>query len=220
LIPLFGSLVRCVDKAAAPPAHDLWVDQMSLPRLFGTRVETIPAAAGYLRSDPAKVAAWRRRLPPDRLIGLVWAGNPAHSNDRRRSLPPGAIARLTPPGGATFVALQLGPRQTEAHDIQGALDLSAGLTDYAETAAVLSCLDLLISVDTSVAHLAGALGRPTWLLLPYAADWRWLSDRDDSPWYDSLRLIRQERPGDWDGPLNAVARGLASCGWFPASPGK
>jgi hypothetical protein len=207
-------MARCVPKNGPLPRHDLWIDQMSLPRLFQTRPDCIPFAGGYLRPDPRKVAAWNRDLPFGRRIGLVWAGNPAHSNDHRRSLPTEALDILAPARpGTCFIGLQVGPRQGEADGrfggAPGYVNMSARLTDYGETAAALTCLDLLISVDTSVVHLAGALGCPAWVLLPHAPDWRWLSDRDDSPWYRSLRLFRQTRPGDWSEPLRQVASALS-----------
>ena len=209
LIPLLERLVPCIDKQMVPEPEDLWIDQMSLPLRFATRIDSIPASSGYLQADPVKVATWQRRLPAGRRIGLVWAGNPAHSNDCRRSLPPGALAGWHAPEGSCFIGLQLGARQLEAAEISGLLDVSVDLTDYAETAAALACLDLLISVDTSVVHLAGAMGRPAWVLLPYAPDWRWLAGRDDSPWYTSLRLFRQSAPGEWSSPLSRVAAALA-----------
>jgi tetratricopeptide (TPR) repeat protein len=219
LVPLLGGLARCVVKNHAGRAieHDVWVDQMSLPGLFDTTIESIPSAAGYIMPDPLKSAAWRRRLPAGRLIGLVWAGNPAHSNDRGRSLPRGAYRHLQAPEGARFVSLQCGPRRDEAGDVAGLIDVAGELTDFAETAAVLACLDLVITVDTAVAHLAGALGRPTWLLLPFAPDWRWLpSRRDDSPWYASVQPLRQSHPGEWATPLRRVAAALASGALSPA----
>jgi tetratricopeptide (TPR) repeat protein len=210
LLPLLGTIpgVAAVAKDAPLPAYDVWADQMSLPRLFGTRMDSVPLAEGYLRADPGRMAWWRDRLPAGRRIGLAWAGNPAHSNDRRRSLPPGVLRRLLAPGRGIFVNLQVGPRAAEA----GLQDMSPLLTDYAETAALIANLDLVLTVDTSVAHLAGALGVPCWVMLPFAPDWRWLLGRDDSPWYRSLRLFRQTRAGDWQAVIDAVRAALApSC---------
>ncbi len=189
------------------PAHDLWADQMSLPGLFATTLDTIPGPHPYLRAHPALAASWRRRLPPGRTTGLVWAGNPAHSNDRRRSLPPDAVSALAAACAPRLVGLQLGPRAGELapHRIP---ELGRALASYADTAAVLANLDLLVTVDTSAAHLAGALGVPTWLMLPNAPDWRWMRDRADSPWYPSMRLFRQERAGDWDGVVRQVTAAL------------
>jgi tetratricopeptide (TPR) repeat protein len=206
LLPLLATLpgVRVVAKDATLPRYDAWIDQMSLPHAFAARPDTIPSAAGYLVADPARVAQWRARLPGGRKLGLAWGGNPAHSNDRRRSLPPAAVSRLLALGGSSVVNLQVGPRAGKA----GLTDFSPLLTDYAETAALVANLDLVVTVDTSVAHVAGALGVPCWVLLPFAPDWRWALWRDDTPWYDSLRLFRQPRPGDWDGAIDAVAAAL------------
>ncbi len=209
LIPLLGTLpgvAEVVPRGAALPRYDFWVDQMSLPRLFDLTPDTIPAAGGYLSADPARVAAWRAALPAGRNVGLVWAGNPLHSNDRRRSLPPEQLARLSAVSGIRFVSLQVGPRADEAAAMA---DCSPHLADYAETAALTAALDLIVTVDTSVAHLAGALGVETWVMLPFAPDWRWILGRDDTPWYASMRLIRQPRPGDWDSVLDTVALRLS-----------
>jgi tetratricopeptide (TPR) repeat protein len=198
--------VATVPKGGTLPAYDLWIDQMSLPRVFATSPDTIPSATGYLSADPARVTAWRARLPNGGKIGIVWAGNPAHSNDRRRSLPSAALARILAVPGIDFVSLQVGPRARET----ALKDHAPLLRDYAETAALIANLDLVVAVDTSVAHLAGALGKPCWLLLPFAPDWRWLVGRDDTPWYASLRLFRQPAPGDWDTVAGRVAAGLAA----------
>jgi Flp pilus assembly protein TadD len=190
------------------PAYDVWADQMSLPGLFATRLDTIPGPSPYLHARPALAASWRRRLPPGRRVGLAWAGNPAHSNDRRRSMPPDAVAVLAASCAPDLVGVQVGPRAGElaAHGIP---ELGRALASYADTAAVLANLDLLVTVDTSVAHLAGALGVPTWVMLPHACDWRWMRDRPDSPWYSSVRLFRQQRTGDWGGVVRQVAAALA-----------
>ena len=207
LIPLLaGNSVTVVAKDAPPPPYDCWIDQMSLPRVFATRLDTIPAPHGYLRADPIRTAAWRASLPAGPNVGLAWAGNPAHSNDRRRSIPAATMQRILAVPGVNFVNLQVGSR---AGDI-GLVDMSPLLSDYAETAALIAALDLLITVDTSVAHVAGALGKPAWVMLPYAPDWRWLLGRNDTPWYASLRLFRQPRPGDWDAVIMAVANALAA----------
>ena len=187
------------------PPHDVWVDQMSLPGLFRTTLDTIPAP--FLRANPSLQASWRRRLPPGLTTGLVWAGNPAHSNDHRRSLPPDAVAALAPALAPRHVGHQVGPRAGELSRL-GIPEVGHALASYADTAAVLANLDRLVTVDTSVAHLAGSLGVPTWLLLPFAPDWRWMRDRTDSPWHPSMRLVRQERAGDWTGVVHAVTAAL------------
>jgi hypothetical protein len=143
-------------------------------------------------------------VPGLRRVGVVWSGNPLHSNDAARSCPAQALLPLVRAPGLELVSLQVGPRAAEAAAL-GIEDLSALLTDYAETAAAMMHLDLVVTVDTSVAHLAGAMGRPTWVMLPHNPDWRWLRDRSDSPWYDSIRLFRQPRPGDWTSVVRAIA---------------
>ncbi len=211
--PKLMSLLRCLPGVAlipprgARPPYDVWADQMSLPRLFGTTLETIPSPGGYLRADPARKAAWAGRLPAGLRIGLVWAGNPAHSNDRRRSIPVSALAPVIAVAPGAFVSVQVGPGAAEAGPL-GLTDNAPALTDFGETAALVAGLDLVITVDTAVAHMAGALGVPAWVLLPHAPDWRWLLHRDDSPWYRSLRLFRQVRPGDWRDVIARVATAL------------
>ncbi len=202
--------VAIVPSGTALPDYDTWIDMMSLPRLFGTRVDSIPAASGYLAADSARRAAWEAALPDRPRIGLVWAGNPAHSNDARRSMPLAALAPVIGTAGASFVSLQVGP-DSAAIAAQFAIpDRSADLTDLAETAALVAALDMVISVDSCVAHLAGALGVPVWLMLPFAPDWRWMIGRSDTPWYASARLFRQRRPGDWPGLADDVAAALAA----------
>jgi tetratricopeptide (TPR) repeat protein len=206
LIPLLAGMpgVTVVPKDASPRRYDCWIDQMSLPRVFATRLDTIPALEGYLHADPARIAAWRATLPGGLNVGLAWAGNPAHSNDRRRSLPASALDRILAVPEVHFVNLQVGSRANEI----GLADMSPWLIDYAETAALIGALDLVVSVDTSVVHVAGALAKPAWVLLPYAPDWRWLLGRNDTPWYASLRLFRQPAPGDWDSAVTAAAESL------------
>jgi Flp pilus assembly protein TadD len=206
LVPLLAGMpgVVVLPCSAKVEGYDAWIDQMDLPRAFGTELATVPMADGYLHAEPARVAAWRSRVPDGPRIGIAWAGNPAQANDRRRSVPAAALGPLLAMPGVSFVNLQVGERggDTSLHD------LSAILVDYAETAALIANLDLVITVDSSVAHLAGALGCPVWVLLAHAADWRWLQHRDDSPWYTSARLFRQTAPGDWDGVKNGVIAAL------------
>jgi hypothetical protein len=179
---------------------------MSLPRVFATSPVTIPAAAGYLAPDPVRVAAWWAALPAGRKVGLAWAGNPKHSNDRRRSMPADVLEVLLAAPDLYFVSLQLGPRAIEA----GLPDLSARVADYAETAALIANLDLVVTVDTSVAHLAGALGVPCWVMLPYAPDWRWRLGCETSGWYASMRLFRQPAPGAWRDVATEIVAELAA----------
>ena len=186
---------------------DLHCAMCSLPRAFGTRLDTIPAKIPYLPSPTNDgVRAWEERLGSRTRprVGLVWSGNPKHVNDHNRSVPLQMLARVVDGSQATFVSLQKDPRRDDRailEELSGRIiDRTAHLTDFSDTAALIKCLDLVITVDTSVAHLAGALGCPTWILLPYTPDWRWLLDRDDSPWYPTVRLFRQDRNRDW-GPV-------------------
>jgi hypothetical protein len=211
LIPLLHQLpVSLVDREAPLPPFDLWVDQMSLPRVLGTRPEAIPLAGGYLRAPPERAAAWKAKLPPGERVGIVWAGNPAHSNDFRRSMRAQLLAPLLAVPGAAFVSLQVGPASGDITQLYGLPDNSAALTDFAETAALVASLDLVIAADTSTAHLAGAMGVPVWIMLPRSPDWRWMTEREDTPWYASMRLFRQLRAGDWEAVIARVALALAA----------
>ncbi len=204
----------CLPKSAtALPDFDLHCALSGLPLAFKTRLETIPAASAYLPPLPEeRMREWRARLgAPDRLrVGLVWSGNPMHSNDRSRSTTLQVMSKILD-SNARFYSLQKEPRPedkamlAEKTDI---IDLTEHLTDFVATAALVSCLDLVISVDTSVAHLAAALGRPTWILLPFTPDYRWLLDRDDSPWYPSARLFRQDERRDYAVVLERVREEL------------
>ncbi|MGJ4912150.1 tetratricopeptide repeat protein [Bradyrhizobium sp. HKCCYLS2033] len=217
IAPLLRSLdgVTVVGRGEKLPPFDLQLPLMDLPRIFGTTLETIPAEVPYLAADPIKMAAWRNVLgrAPSLKVGVVWAGNPRHKGDRQRSLTAQAVLpRLVMPGVQLY-SLQKEPRPGDALGLAelgtDVIDLGPLLSDFAETAAAVAALDLVISVDTSVAHLAGALGRPVWVLLPYALDWRWLRDRADSPWYPTMRLFRQDKPMAWDGVLARTAGELA-----------
>lgn len=199
------------------PGHAAHCRLSSLPYLFRTQAATIPAKIPYLNADPARVAHWRARLaatlPPGvRRIGLAWTGRPTHPNDRRRSVPLSMLAPITHAGPAVFVSLQ---KPLPARDLEsltlfpGMTDLSGELTDFGETAALVENLDLVVTVDTCLGHLAGALGKPAWILIPKAADWRWLLDREDSPWYPSVRLFRQQKPGAWDAPVDKLRGALS-----------
>jgi tetratricopeptide (TPR) repeat protein len=200
------------------PGHAVHCRLSSLPYLFHTRLDSIPAAMPYLKADPGRVAYWRERLDPSlprgvRRIGLAWTGRPTHPNDRRRSMALSQLAVLATAGSAAFVSLQ---KPVPVRDIPslalfpGMTDLSADLEDFGETAALIENLDLVITVDTSMGHLAGALGKAAWILLPKAADWRWLLEREDSPWYPTVRLFRQQKPGAWEAPLERLRIALAA----------
>jgi hypothetical protein len=217
-------VAQCLPRSDGAPDADFHVPLSSLPLAFATRLDTIPVATAYLKASPERVAAWAERLgAPHRVrIGLVWSGNPNHLNDHNRSLPLTLLEPLLDLD-ATFVSLQkLVKSQDRALLAKaGVLDVAADLTDFAETAALISCLDLVITVDTSVAHLAGALGCATWILLPYSPDYRWLLDREDSPWYPTAKLFRQDETRDY---ARVIARVVGELGakiaaWSPPARG-
>jgi tetratricopeptide (TPR) repeat protein len=182
---------------------------LSLPRLFKTRYETIPATAPYLRAPIELVQPWTERLSKMQgcKVGLVWAGNPEHVNDHRRSLDLDQLRPVFDVGGTSFASLQHGARRADLEKLKRnkppIVDLASDFADFADTAAALEALDLVITVDTSVAHLAGALGKPVWVLLPWVTDWRWMRERLDNPWYPSMRLFRQRRGEEW---ISTIAR--------------
>ncbi len=197
-----------------PPA-DLQCPLMSLPHRAGTTLATIPAAVPYLFADPIAAAGWRTRLQRYRglKVGLAWAGNPDYPADARRSIAASLLAPLLEVPGAHFVALQPGP----APEGMPILSFPGELGDFADTAALITALDLVIGVDTAVVHLAGALGKPVWLLNRFDTCWRWLLDRNDSPWYPTLRQFRQRCPGDWPGVLAETRRALVRAVVEPAN---
>jgi len=194
------------------PPYDCHCPLLSLAHRFRTRLETIPRAISYLRPLDAPVARWAERLGggSEFKIGVAWTGNPKHINNLNRSAPVEAMDPLLAVEGVRFVSLQVGARANEltVHSNGAVPDLSPDLTDYAETAGVVANLDLVIAVDTSVAHLAGALGEPTWMILSWVPDWRWLLECEDSPWYPTMRVFRQRAPGDWRGVAERVAAEL------------
>jgi tetratricopeptide (TPR) repeat protein len=212
LADLLGSLEgvsQIIAKGSALPSFDYHCPLMSLPLAFKTTLDTIPAFPQYLRSDPAKVAQWRSLLGEKVCprIGLVWSGNPNNPIDARRNIQLADwIEHLSP--GFQYFRLQTEVREAD----QDVLDSSDtifsyddDLLDFANTAALCECMDLVISVDTSLAHLGGALGQRTWVLLPFTPDWRWLRDRDASPWYPTMKLYRQRAAGDWKDVFARVA---------------
>jgi tetratricopeptide (TPR) repeat protein len=215
---------QCLPKSGGElPPFDFHCPLSSLPLAFGTRLETIPAPVSYLPAPPQVLRqAWENRLGPrDRpRVGLVWSGNPAHKNDRNRSITLRALSAILDLD-ATFVSLQKDVRtddKSTLRDRSDIIDSTEYLVDFSETAALVSCLDLVISVDTSVAHLAGAIGCPVWIMLPYVSDYRWLLDRDDSPWYPTVRLFRQTGTREWPSVLDKVRAELQGliAGWRPA----
>ena len=217
LVSLLAGLpgvAQVVAQGDVLPPFDLHCPLLRLPFLFDTTLETVPAAPAYLHADPARMAAWAPRLPAGLRVGLAWSGSPAHATDRERSM---ALAELVPLGGAdvAFIGLQPDVRSADAATLAALpwlVNLGDAFADFADTAAVVAQLDLVIAVDTAVAHLAAALGRPTWLMLPQPPEWRWMLGRDDSPWYPTIRLFRQHSPGDWAGVVARVREALATFG--------
>ncbi|MEO6986054.1 MAG: tetratricopeptide repeat-containing glycosyltransferase family protein [Paralcaligenes sp.] len=216
LMGLLNTLVgvsRLVVKGAMLPDFDYYSSLLSLPRAFKTQMSSVPASPSYLASDTEKVRFWRDRLGTKTRprVGLVWSGSAGHKNDHNRSI---ALCELAPllTLDCQFISLQQTVRESDGGFLQTRTDivhLGGSLGDFTDTAALCELMDVVISVDTSVAHLAGALGKPVWVLLPFSPDWRWLVDRRDSPWYPSARLYRQEQPGDWTGDITNVQADLA-----------
>jgi len=201
------------DDASAPP-FDVHCPILSLPRIFRTTAETIPASVPYLTPDANLVERWRQRIaaqPAGLKVGLVWAGRPQNRGDEQRSLELAALAPLAQVGGAEFYSLQKGEASAQAQSPPAGMrltDWTAELADFGETAALLANLDLVISVDTAVAHLAGAMAKPVWTLIPFSPDWRWKLGRSDTPWYSTMRLFRQQRWGDWNLAIEPLAAEL------------
>jgi ADP-heptose:LPS heptosyltransferase len=169
----------------------------------------------YLNADPTDAGKWRHRLADGSSVlnvGLVWAGSSKTPNNRQRSIKLANLAPLCQTPGVRFFSLQKGDPATEAKNPPAGMklvDWTAQISDFADTAALIANLNLVISVDTSVAHLAGAMGKPVWTLLPFVSDWRWLAEREDSPWYPTMRLFRQAAAGDWSGVISRIAGELA-----------
>lgn len=208
LMTRFAGVDQLLARGEKLVAFDYHCPLMSLPRAFTTTVATVPTQVPYLDVADAEVAKWAERLPAGRpRVGVCWAGKASHRNDANRSIPLALFSRLFDEPGIDFVTLQFNPSDADRALLHGrgnVLDCSDLLHDFVDTAALTRHIDLVVTVDTSVAHLAGALGAPALVLLPFAADFRWLRRRDDSPWYPSLRLVRQPRWNDWDGALDTV----------------
>lgn len=209
--------VVAFDEPLPRVGWDCWTPPLSLPFLFSTRLDSIPADLPYLAADPLRVRHWADLMGNTGnalRVGLVWKGNPRFENDADRSL--SSLNELAPLGelaGVRYYSLQKGAGDNEAASPGGPLavtDLAPGIVDFSDTAAIVMNLDLVIAVDTAVAHLAGALGRPCWVLLPdYKTDWRWLTNRSDSPWYPGvMRLFRQKTMGDWSTAISEVKAAL------------
>ena len=214
---LFSNIVGVdqviVEDSPLPP-FDLHCPLHSLPLAMGTTVETIPSHIPYLHADLQRAEQWKTCTNSDSgtlKVGLVWAGRSTHDNDRNRSLNLKDLEPLTHIAGVSLYSLQKGQRNSRtdpaAHRI-ALIDHTDELNDFSDTAALIANLDLVITVDTSVAHLAGAMGKPTWVLLPFLPDWRWMLERSDSPWYSTVRLFRQSKIGDWKSPIEEVLQAL------------
>ena len=213
LLRLLSEQIEVVSELRGVESFDFQIPLMSLPLAFNTRLETIPSKIPYLFASPERVKVWEERLPKSQVprVGIGWAGNPIFRGDKLRSIGLPRLLPLLSIPQVQFISLQKdlrsGDEQLLRHHPQ-VIHLGDTLDDFAETAAVMSLLDLIISSDTAPVHLAGALGRPVWVLLQYVPDWRWLLDRDDSPWYPSARLFRQPAAGDWDSVVAKVIEEL------------
>jgi tetratricopeptide (TPR) repeat protein len=217
LLSRLPGVSEIITEGGCPSSVDLWCGLLSLPYAVGTTLETIPATTPYLTADPADVAHWRERLAglAGLRVGLCWAGGQFNvgqiQRDRRRSITLDTLAPFGEVSGVQFISLQIGPPAAQAARPPQGMELhdfAEDQHDFADTAAIIENLDLVISVDTAVAHLAGGLGKPVWLLNHFDTDWRWLQNRDDSPWYPSLRLFRQPTPGDWPSVISRVQGAL------------
>ena len=217
--PALGPLLRDLHGAAAViahgaglPAFDYHCPLMSLPLAFQTGLRSIPAAIPYIRSEPRQVAFWRDRLGARKRprIGLAWSGSATHRNDRKRSI---ALSEVLPllVDEVEWVSLQTEVRPADAALLAAGTSLrhfGLELADFSDTAALAELMDLVIAVDTSAAHLAGAMGKPVWILLPFHPEWRWMLDRNDCPWYPTARLIRQSATGDWAGVIRTARQAV------------
>ena len=204
------------------PDFDLYCPLLSLPLAFGTELATIPSTVPYIRPLDERIAKWRGRVPSNgRLrVGICWAGTSDHLNDRNRSIPLERFATILSGSGLDFVSLQKDVSTEQLailreHDV---VQLGQEFQDFADTAAVVAMLDLIIAVDTSVAHLAGAMGKAVALLVPFSPDFRWMLDRTDTPWYPTMRLFRQSAIGDWGSPLERLRQELAGVARRPVTP--
>jgi Flp pilus assembly protein TadD len=210
---------RFVDTVARPEPFDYYIPLMSLPAAFGTTVDTIPARVPYVFADPERVEHWRRQMAGMSAlkVGIAWQGNPQFAGDYYRSIPLAEFVPLVSCTNVKLFSLQKGFGREQLHDLAGKVDavdlgptLDEGTGAFVETAAVMKNLDLVITSDTAIAHVAGALGVPVWVVLPYVPNWRWLLDRDDCPWYPTMRLFRQPKFRDWTGAMTRVAEALAA----------
>jgi ADP-heptose:LPS heptosyltransferase len=202
------------EKGGELPVFDVWCPLLSLPLLFATTLKTVPANIPYLFAQEELKETWRQKVIGDQpgfKVGLVWAGNPKYRHDRIRSCPLELFAGLEEMKGIQLYSLQKGGAEGDAKSRlqeMGIIDYMDEVNNFADTAALIENLDLVISVDTAVLHVAGAIGKRAWALLPYAPDWRWMLNRTDSPWYPTMKLFRQPKFGDWESVLKEVTQAL------------
>jgi Tfp pilus assembly protein PilF len=204
---------QVVEEGSSLPEFDVYAPLMSLPMIFETRLSNVPAVVPYLTPDADLIARWRQELGPRGQcdVGIAWQGNPRFRGDRHRSFPLARFEPLTRIDGVRLFSLQRGFGANQIGELNGQFavaDVGSRFSDLMDTAAVMSNLDLLITSDSSLAHLAGAIGVPIWVAIPIAADWRWLTDREDNPWYPTMRLFRQKARGDWDEVFVRIAEEL------------
>jgi hypothetical protein len=215
-----SATIRIVAPGEPTGGFDYHCALMSLPLAFRTTLADVPTTVPYLFADPLRVAKWRQRIGARGFkVGIVWQGS-RNRIDVGRSVPPEMFERLATIPGVRLISLQKGDPLSQGRDLGVEVlgdDFDAGAQAFLDSAAVMTHLDLVITCDTALAHLAGALGRPTWVALKHVPDWRWLLDRTDSPWYPSMRLFRQSRRGDWDGVFAAMRSALASLAQQPGS---
>jgi hypothetical protein len=221
LFQTMPAIGRVLTSGQPMPGFDAHVPLLSLPLMFGTTLSTIPAKVPYLTAPAEGVENWRRKIGAGDgrvRVGLAWAGRPTHKNDPRRSMRLDQFAPLANIKSVCFYSLQKGEAARQSASPPAGMqwvDWTDDLHDFADTAGLVANLDLVICVDTAVAHLAGAMGKPVWVLLPFVPDWRWLLNRDDSPWYPTMRLFRQSTAGDWDGVIQRVGTALEE--YWPTS---
>jgi hypothetical protein len=216
LLARIPGVEQVISYGALPP-FDVHCRLPSLPRLFETSLETIPATVPYLLADRKLVLDWQARLQSNASkhlkIGLAWAGRSEHKLDLKRSIALQALLPLADVKNVHFYSLQktapADPSQPNSSDFP-MTDWTADLHDFDDTAALIENLDLIISVDTAIAHLAGAMGKPVWVLIPFVPDWRWMRDRTDSPWYPTMQLFRQAKFEDWQSPIGQIVPALRS----------
>jgi hypothetical protein len=214
LLDKLDGVVAIIGRGEPHAPIDWHCPLMSLPHAFGTTLKTVPASLPYLRAPADRIESWRAKLPATGKlrVGLVWSGKPSHRNDHNRSIAFGRLAPLLAQNGVDFISLQRDVRDADRAALSSSTVVRPDLdtADFADTAAIIETLDLVIAVDTAVAHLTGAMGKPLWLLLPFSPDWRWMLNRSDSPWYTSARLFRQPKIADWDSVIAALGEALAS----------